>query len=119
LSITGRRKNILITSYGRNVSPEWVESVLLSQPEIAQAIVYGDAQPHLSALIVPSSPRADIGAAVARVNEKLPDYARIKKFRDVPPSAVHGAGRIPDRHGQAAPRSHHQTLREGQGHELL
>ena len=87
-SITGRKKNILITSYGRNISPEWVESQLLLQPEILQAVVYGDAQPHLSALIVPSSRQADIIAAVARANFALPDYARIKSFRTVDPFTV-------------------------------
>lgn len=78
LSVTGRKKNILITSYGRNVSPEWVESVLLAQPEIAQAFVYGDAQPHLSALIVPARADADIDGAVKRANAELPDYAQIR-----------------------------------------
>jgi len=77
VSITGRKKNVLITSYGRNVSPEWVESVLLAQPEIAQAFVYGDAQPNLSALVVPSKPYADIAHAIERANGTLPDYAQI------------------------------------------
>lgn len=85
VSITGRQKNVLITSYGRNISPEWVESVLLSQPAIAQAIVYGDAQPALSALIVPTSPDASIKDAIARANARLPDYARIHNFQIVPP----------------------------------
>lgn len=85
LSITGRKKNILITSYGRNVSPEWVESILLAQPEIAQAIVYGDAQPHLSALIVRAKIDADIEKAIARANSLLPDYAQVKSFEPVPP----------------------------------
>lgn len=85
LSITGRKKNILITSYGRNVSPEWVESELLAQPEIAQAVVYGDAQAHLSAYVVPSSFKANIGDGVARANTRLPDYAQIKDFHSIPP----------------------------------
>ena len=84
LCITGRKKNILITSYGRNVSPEWVEAELLAQPEIAQAVVYGDAQPHLSAYIVPTSPHADIPAALTRVNGHLPDYAQVKEFQPTP-----------------------------------
>ncbi len=84
LSVTGRKKNILITSYGRNISPEWVESVLLTQPAIAQVIVYGDAQPHLSALIVPSSAQSDIQKAVNVVNQLLPEYAQIKDFQVVP-----------------------------------
>lgn len=88
LSITGRRKNVLITSYGRNVSPEWVEALLLAQPSIAQAIVYGDAQPALSALIVPSSPEADINSAIAKANAALPNYARVHDFLIVPPFTV-------------------------------
>jgi long-chain acyl-CoA synthetase len=85
LSITGRRKNVLITSYGRNVSPEWVESELLSRPEIAQAVVYGDGESFLSALIVPASSRARIDDAVASANANLPEYAQVKNFCAVPP----------------------------------
>lgn len=88
LSVTGRKKNILITSYGRNVSPEWVESAFLAQPDIAQAVVYGDAQPSLSALIVPASPQTDIPGALARANAALPDYARVHDFQIVPPFTI-------------------------------
>ncbi len=88
LLITGRKKNVLITSFARNISPEWVESVLLAQFEIAQVLVYGEAQPHLSALIVPSSPRADIQVAIDTANQSLPDYAQIKDFRIVRPFTV-------------------------------
>jgi len=88
LSITGRKKNVLITSYGRNVSPEWVEATLLTQSAIAQVIVYGDAQPFLSALIVLSSPQADIQGAIDKANQSLPDYAQVKVFKIVPPFTV-------------------------------
>jgi long-subunit acyl-CoA synthetase (AMP-forming) len=41
LFINGRKKNIFITSFGRNVSPEWVESSLLNSPYILlQACVF-------------------------------------------------------------------------------
>lgn len=85
LYISGRKKNLLITSFGRNVSPEWVESALLSQPEIAQAIVFGDAQPHLTALLVPSSSPADLASAVRRANDSLPEYAHVKVFHAISP----------------------------------
>ncbi len=88
LSVTGRSKNVLITSYGRNISPEWVEAGLLSQHAIAQTVVYGDAQPHLSALIVPALPDADIQGAVDAANRSLPDYAQIKSFTVIPPFTV-------------------------------
>ena len=88
LSVTGRKKNVMITSYGRNVSPEWVEATLLNQPAIAQAIVYGDAQPSLSAFIVPKSSDANIEAAIQAVNNTLPDYAQVKDFQIVPSFTV-------------------------------
>ena len=84
LNITGRKKNVLITSYGRNIAPEWVESELLSQPEIAQAVVYGDGESYLSAFIVPVSPTVNIKDGVARANGRLPEYAQVKDFTQVP-----------------------------------
>lgn len=85
IGITGRKKNVLITSYGRNIAPEWVESELLSQPEIAQAVVYGDGESSLSAFIVPVAATANIADGIARANARLPDYAHIKHFTPVPP----------------------------------
>ena len=45
LYVPGRQRNLFITAYGRNVAPEWVEAALLAQPEIAQAVVFGEARP--------------------------------------------------------------------------
>lgn len=79
LYITGRKKNIFITSYGRNVAPEWVESELTLHAAIAQAAVFGDAQPFNIAVIVPRTGFSDddIQAAVEQANQSLPDYARV------------------------------------------
>ncbi|MGA0611121.1 AMP-binding protein [Caldimonas sp. KR1-144] len=80
LHVTGRKKQVLITAFGRNVSPEWVETALHQQAAIAQAVVFGDGQPRLGAVLWPSSPAIDdaaLDAAVARANAQLPDYARI------------------------------------------
>jgi long-subunit acyl-CoA synthetase (AMP-forming) len=79
LQLAGRSKNLLITSFGRNVAPEWVEAALLAQPAIAQAVVAGEARPWLSAVLVPA-PGHDaraLAAAVSAANATLPDYARI------------------------------------------
>ncbi|HEX5802581.1 MAG TPA: AMP-binding protein [Azospira sp.] len=77
--LSGRRNNLLITSFGRNVAPEWVEAALLAQPAIAQAVVSGDARPWLAAVLVPApgAGEAQLAAAVAAANATLPDYARI------------------------------------------
>jgi long-chain acyl-CoA synthetase len=51
--ITDRKKDIIVLSGGDNISPARVEGMLTLQPEIAQALVYGDRHPHLVALVVP------------------------------------------------------------------
>lgn len=83
LFVTGRKKNILISSYGRNISPEWIESELSLCHSIAQSMVIGDNQEFCSAIIFPSSPEITPGQLIYDinfVNQSLPDYARIKKF---------------------------------------
>ena len=67
LVITDRKKDIIVNSGGDNVSPARVEGFLTLQPEIAQAMVYGDKKPHLVAVIVPD---AEAAAAWARANAK-------------------------------------------------
>ena len=87
LGLSGRRKNLLITAYGRNISPEWVEAALTAQPEIAQAVVVGDARPWLAAILVPA-PGVDadeLAWAMARANSFLPDYARVGDWFTAPP----------------------------------
>lgn len=80
--LTGRKSNVIITGFGRNVSPEWVESELVAAPQIAQAFVFGEAAAALGALIVPAGgvDDADLEAAIARANANLPDYARVKHW---------------------------------------
>ncbi len=79
LSITGRRKNLLISSYGRNVSPEWVESELLAQPGILQAAVFGEARPALCAIVfAPQLDAVQVQVAVDAANKSMPDYAQVK-----------------------------------------
>ncbi len=54
LRITGRIKDILVTSGGKNISPQNIENSLMASPYIEQLAVIGDNKKYLSALIVPS-----------------------------------------------------------------
>lgn len=54
LIITGRIKEIIINSYGKNIAPVPIEQALLSSKFIEQAVVIGDRRPYLVALIVPT-----------------------------------------------------------------
>jgi acyl-CoA synthetase (AMP-forming)/AMP-acid ligase II/pyrroloquinoline quinone (PQQ) biosynthesis protein C len=95
LYVDGRRKHVLITSFGRNVAPEWPEAELTAGGAIAQAAVFGEARAQLCAVIVPRTAGATdaaLAAEVRRVNARLPDYARIALWlrADAPFGAADG-----------------------------
>jgi long-chain acyl-CoA synthetase len=91
----GRRSNVLISSFGRNISPEWVESELLLCPEISQCIVFGDDRPYCTALIAASDSTIDdarIQVQVEAINAGLPDYARIQRWHRLSAELDHAEG---------------------------
>lgn len=51
LSIIGRKKEIIVTSYGKKITPESVEVALKSSPYISQAVLFGDDKPYCAALL--------------------------------------------------------------------
>jgi long-subunit acyl-CoA synthetase (AMP-forming) len=84
LTILGRKDNLLVTSFGRNVSPEWIEAMLLVDRRIGLCMVFGHGAPHLTALITPSTAgrewfadagREDALALISRLCAPAPDYA--------------------------------------------
>lgn len=88
LYFEGRKSNVIITSHGRNIAPEWIESELLCQPKIGQAMVFGKERSALGALIVPASLEVrdeEIASAIASVNRSLPAYAWVKHWAKVMP----------------------------------
>jgi long-chain acyl-CoA synthetase len=54
LVVTGRSKDIIVTSYGKNVSPVPVEERLKGSPYIEQAVIFGDDRKSIVALLVPA-----------------------------------------------------------------
>lgn len=87
LYLNGRKKHQFITSFGRNVNPEWVEAELTQGGVIAQAFVQGEGLPHNLALLWPLDPASSdeaIEQAVQRSNATLPDYARVHAWRRLP-----------------------------------
>jgi long-subunit acyl-CoA synthetase (AMP-forming) len=81
LFIQGRRKNIFITSFGRNVSPEWIEAEFLHTPSISQIAIFGEARPWNVAVLVPADgSERRLQPDIESVNRTLPDYARISHW---------------------------------------
>ena len=84
LHVQGRRNDVIVTAFGRNVAPEWVETALQSRPGITQAAVFGKDAPALAAVLWPARaelPDAELERAVREANATLPDYARIASWR--------------------------------------
>ncbi len=88
LIITGRKKNIIINSFGRNILPDWIEGELQAIQGIIQAVVYGDNKPFLSALIVSQLDEKQLQSVISNLNKKLPDYAQIVDFLKVEPFTI-------------------------------
>jgi len=97
LKITDRKRDFIKNSGGEMISPARVEGQLTLQPEIAQAVVYGDRRPYLVALIVPEpglagdggrDARQAVGEAVARANRALGPAERIRRFLLAEPFSV-------------------------------
>jgi long-chain acyl-CoA synthetase len=89
--IVGRKKELIITTSGKNISPVNIESMLQEQPLVGQCCVIGDGRDHLTALIVlePSlAARPDAADEVARhvavVNERLSTAEQIVAFTVLP-----------------------------------
>jgi len=82
LFITGRKKNVIVSSFSRNISPEWIEAEFLSEPEIHQLAIFGDNKPFLVAVISVIKPmtESELKKVIHKVNLRLPDYAKLKKW---------------------------------------
>jgi len=106
LYITGRKKEVVVTSAGRKIFPQLVENLFRTEPVISQVFLVGDRLPYPAALITinPAGalslagmeayrdrPLAEIAhapavateveRAVARVNARLPEFDRIRRYR--------------------------------------
>jgi long-chain acyl-CoA synthetase len=87
LRITDRKKDMIVLSGGENVSPARIETMLMAEPEITQAVIAGEGRTGLSALLVPADGHDSIAAALAvtRVNMRLSVTERIRKHAVVEP----------------------------------
>lgn len=105
LRITGRKKDLIITSSGKNISPTNIENELRATRWIGEAVVYGDRRPYLVALVtldaeeaprlasrlgVPADPRAmahdprvreTITAEIGEVNARFARIEQVKRFQ--------------------------------------
>ncbi|WP_145596439.1 AMP-dependent synthetase/ligase [Candidatus Pelagibacter sp. FZCC0015] len=85
LKITDRKKDIIVSAGGDNISPAKIENMITNEPEIDQCMVYGDKKNYLVALIVPNkdflNEKEEINKAIEKINKKLTLLEKIKKIQ--------------------------------------
>ncbi len=80
LVITGRKKDIIVTSTGKNVSPQKIETLLKADEYIKEALVYGDRKPHLVALIIPDRESLVLSGIIDETQEDLSEMEGLYSF---------------------------------------
>ena len=84
LKITDRKKDIIVSAGGDNISPAKIENLLLNSAEIDQCMLYGDKKNYLVALIVPTKEfkgnRDKIAIIINKINKNLTLIEKIKNF---------------------------------------
>jgi long-chain acyl-CoA synthetase len=96
LTVTGRKKDIIVTAAGENVSPQNIETALTASKYIADAVIVGDGRPYLVALLAPDAAevasvattddevRELLGRVVADVNRDRGPAEQVKRFAVLP-----------------------------------
>lgn len=85
--ITGRKKELIVSSNGKKIYPARIEMLFKTEPIINQVVLIGDRLPYVTALVtlnaseVRTSAEAEVKKAVARVNRNLAPFEQIRKFR--------------------------------------
>ena len=85
LKITDRKKDIIVSAGGDNISPAKIENMITNEPEIDQCMVYGDKKNYLVALVVPNkeflNQQEKIQNIIKKINNKLTLLEKIKKIQ--------------------------------------
>ena len=94
VSITDRKKDLIITAGGKNIAPQNLENALRASRYVSQAIVVGDRRPYVAALVTldpdaaagldVDQAQAAVQAAIDAVNRDRSRYEQIKRFTIVP-----------------------------------
>ncbi len=138
LTITDRKKELIVNAYGKNIAPAPIENGLKSDPLIGQAVVIGDKRPFLhrspgagtsrrlrawaqrqgltakddAALVRESEVRALFAKAVEHVNTELARYEQVRAF-ELLPRRVHARDRRADADTEGEAAGHPEEVRRG------
>jgi len=83
--ITGRKKELIVSSNGKKIYPARIEGMLKREPSINQVLLIGDRMPYVTALFTvngaPEEVRGSVEQAVKAVNKQLASFEQVRKFK--------------------------------------
>src|SRR5579871_4957237 len=85
--ITGRKKELIVSSNGKKIYPARIEGLFKSEPIVNQVVLIGDRLPFITALVTVNASNAkgpvetEVKKAVSRINKQLAPFEQIRKFR--------------------------------------
>lgn len=83
--ITGRKKELIVSSNGKKIYPARIEGLFKKEPLINHVLLIGDRLPYVTALITvtgdPAAAQSIVEATVKNVNRQLPSFEQIRKFK--------------------------------------
>jgi long-chain acyl-CoA synthetase len=83
--ITGRKKELIVSSSGKKIYPARIESLFKMEPVVSQVVLIGDKRPYMTAILTLNDHGGEREKAakdvVARINKQLADFERIRRFR--------------------------------------
>ncbi|HZQ50931.1 MAG TPA: long-chain fatty acid--CoA ligase [Bryobacteraceae bacterium] len=87
--ITGRKKELIVSSNGKKIYPAKIENLFKMEPIINQVVLIGDKKPYVTAILTLNTAQLKeaepvneaVQAAVTRVNKQLADFERIRRFK--------------------------------------
>lgn len=78
--IIGRKKDMLITSYGKNINCSKIEQRLTDIPCVEHAVLVGERRPYCTALLWTNGPSDTLAAAIESINQSLSHPEQVKRF---------------------------------------
>ncbi|MFB6889782.1 AMP-dependent synthetase/ligase [Kitasatospora sp. NPDC056327] len=76
LTVTGRKKDLIITSAGKNIAPAALENLLRRSPYVSQAVLTGDRRPHAAVLVTLDQDTVTAWATARGIAAPFPELAR-------------------------------------------
>ena len=82
MQVSGRKSNLLITTLGRNIAPEWLEGELFASGLFVQCVILGNDLPYCAALLFAPNTISDaqITSCIQTLNARIPEYARVQRW---------------------------------------